>query len=429
MSPAAANLTHLRLRVPSRDLAYVLIGPQTAHRETRNLFPSLRYLDISTTNVRLDSVLSTLLRSYSRLEHLVLDHVNLFGFTAKEKGAELCKSLGGVCVSAGLARGKERERSITAWDSLHRASLAQLQASRSRSLTVERSSDNEDGTEGSEIEERIAARQQAEEAERENERQVAFARARRGHRSAGHSTFSLRDRPSRARTTASSSSNVPSFPVPPSDKLYLVLPPLPTLKTVSIGGEAHHLGQAKVIEWDNEFQAGWREGLSKVLGWAIHVADRYDRGKRKANDWCLQERKQSQEINKSAVKGNPGLIGPSTGSKPPCDVRLFRFPLPEERHCKNDDDPFDPTLELMEIHPDNREYLEPYKIAIADAELHANNHSIPPPCILCTIPDCEGPARRGAEGEKVDGRGGMSGVHKAGCGHLIGRKAWGWEAI
>ena len=421
MSPVAVNLTHLRLRVPSRDLAYVLVGPQGAYGRPTGLFPSLRYLDISTTNVRLDPVLSALLRSYARLEHLVLDRVNLFGFTAREKGAELCKDLGGVCLSVGLARGKDRERQIAAWELADRTRMAQAEAERQRSTARTRVDDEEDESGSSADEETLAAIQAAEVAEAEKQQQLAIFRARRGHRSAGHSTFSLRDRPLRNRTTASSSAAAASLSVPPADRLYLVLPPLPTLKTVSIGGEAHTLPSAKVAEWENEFHTGWREGLAKVQGWAVHVADRYDRAKRKAEDWHVQEMKLASAGGKGKIKSIP------VGTKPPTDIRLFRFPLPDEPRER--DDPSDLTAGLIEVHLDGRQYLEPYKLAIADADLYANNHSLPPPCVLCTVPDCEGPTRRGAEGERVDGRGGMDGNHREGCGHLRGRKTWGWGAV
>jgi len=356
--------------------------------------------------------------------------VNLFGFTAREKGSELCKDLAGVCVSAGLARGKERERQIAAWELADRTRLAQAEAARLRSRARHQTGDESgdergDGGSGEDLE-AIAAVRQAEAAEAEHQRQIEISRSRRGHRSAGHSTFSLRDRPIRSRAAVTTSSG-PSIAVPPPDKLYLVLPPLPTLKSVSMGGEAHSLSSANVSEWENEFHAGWRDGLAKVQGWAIHVTDRCARAKRKADDWRAQETKQAQATSKVNVKGKSRTSTQVTGIKPPTDIRLFRFPLPDEPVER--DDPSDPTVGLIEIHPEGRDYLEPYKLAIANADMHANNHALPPPCVLCTIPDCEGPARHGAEGERVDGRGGMSGKHRDGCGHLVGRRTWGWGAI
>lgn len=426
LSPVASNLTHLRLRVPSRDLAFVLVGPGGSG----GLFPSLRYLDISTTNLRLDSVLSTLLKNYVNLEHLVLDRVNLFGFMAKEKGAELCKELGGMCVSATLARGKERERRIAAWELGERTRIAEAEADRLVAIDAQRRATNGHGPSGedSEDEESAAALEALARAE-ERERQIAIARSRRGHRSAGFSTISLRDRPLRNRQAASSAVR-PSVPLPPQDKLYLVLPPLPTLKSISIGGEAHGVSTKGVSEWEHEFHSGWREGLGKVLGWAGHIAERYERALRKAEEWRIQELQGGVPKPSAGSKGK-GKSGPApVKTRPPMDIRLLRYPTPEEASLYRID-PHDPTEGLIEVIPEEaRDYLAPYYDAVSLAEDYANDHSRPAPCVLCTVPDCDGPARKGTEpGERVDGRGGMDAAHRPGCGHELGRRIWGWEGV
>ena len=423
-SPVAAHLTHLRLRVPSRDLALVLVSTPGG----RSLFPSLRYLDISTTNVRIDGVFSALLRSYARLEHLVLDRVNLFGFMARDRGPELCKELGDKVVSAGLVRGKERERQIAAWELRERVRLAESAGARRSSRArdtdeVERNEEGDSSDGYSESPERNAALQ-VESEEEERQRRLAFARSRRGHRSAGHSTFSLRTRA--PRTVIAPSVISTHVPVPPPDTLYLVLPPLLTLKTLSIGGEAHSLSASKVREWEEEFHRGWRDGLGKIMGWANHVSEKYERAIRKSAEWRYQEIKASLASAKSASsgKGKTKVTPKPAGTKPPTDIRLFRFPFPDEYvpNC----DPSDPLTGLIEVFPEGKDYLEPYKVVLADAELHANGQG-PSQCVLCTVPDCEGPARRGDEGAKLDGRGGMGGKHRSGCGHLYGRSIWGWE--
>ncbi|WVF66010.1 hypothetical protein IAT40_000748 [Kwoniella sp. CBS 6097] len=460
-SPVAQNLTHLRLRVPSRDLAKVLIS---SPRGVDAMFPSLTYLDISTTNVRIDTTLSTLLRSYARLEHLVLDQVNLFGFTARERGPELCHDLGGLLVSTGLARGKERERQIAAWELVERTRLAEDEAARIR---AQRAAARENGSEDhldAETAAEIAARERAE----EQQRNIELARSRRGHRSAAQANFSLRDRPSARRNAAASSSTsalTPGVTLPPQDKLYLVLPPLPNLKSIGIGGEAQHISSAKVAEWESQFHEGWKEGLNKVLGWATHVADKYERARRKADEWRAQELRASSGASGANGSGSPstkqghgnghvskskrrasvsngtsGTAAKNASSKPPTDVRLFRFPTPADGddytnapHSAMKAGPYNLTAGLIEVESAealHREYLEPYKLAIGDAQLFADSETgTKPPCVFCTVPDCEGPARRGAEGERVDGRGGMNGVHRAGCGHLLGRKIWGWQSV
>lgn len=409
-APVAANLTHLRLRVPSRDVAHVLIG---SDRFT-NPFPSLRYLDISTTNVRLDSVLSALLKAHDRLEHLVLDRVNLFGFMARDKGVELCHDLGGLCVTAGLNRGKERERAIAAWDQAERARIVRLEAEHQRRQAQLQAS----AQTASETPEEVAARE-ALAREVERERAIALARSRRGHRSAAQANFSLRDRPART-TRVGATSSVSSTNLPPPDKAYFVLPPLPTLKTMSIGGEAHHIPSARIAEWEDDFNAGWRDGLGKVLGWATHTAEKYERAKKKADEWFAS---QGAPV-KTASKGK-SKAAPAVKTKPPTNIKLFRFPRPDEPRIPTDAD--DPTSGLIEVYPDGRDFLDVYRSAMADAELYATSHANPPPCILCTVPDCEGPARKGMEGERLDGRGGSSGKHREGCGHLYGRAIWGWD--
>jgi hypothetical protein len=420
-SPVASTLTHLRLRVPSRDIALVLVGPGGVG----GFFPSLRYLDISTTNLRLDSLFTSLLKVNVNLEHLVLDHVNLFGFMAKDRGEEMCKELGGMCVSAGLARGKDRERRIAAWEVGQRTRVARAEAERRSAIGV----NGPNGTSGaretaSPVSPDAAAAARAAELEME----LAIARSRRGHRSAGHSTFSLRDRPLRTGRAAATPLE-PSIPLPPQDILYLVLPPLPTLKTICIGGEAQGVPSKRLPQWDDEFHIGWREGLAKVLGWAGHVADRYERALRKAEEWRIQEIQGVPKPSTTGTKGKSKVAPAPVKTRPPLDIRLLRFPYRHEPlPSVNPTDPLSGLIEVDPITP--RDYMTPYHDAISEAELYANDRSRTPPCVLCTVPDCEGPPRRGADpGEKVDGRGGMGGTHRPGCGHALGRATWGWEGV
>lgn len=423
------------------------------------LFPELRYLDISTTNVRLDTTLSALLKQYSKLEHLVLDRVNLFGFTAREKGLELCNDLGMVIVNAGLTRSKEKERQIAAWEVAERVRMAEATAEAARQVEVgQREQDEHQGDRETEEDRR------AREAQEEIQRNLELMRSRRGHRSAAHSTFSLRERRRAGTSASTASSSANNLPLPPQDKLYMVLPPLPTLKTICIGGEAHTLPANKVAQWEDQFHAGWMEGLERILGWATHLADKYDRGKRKAEEWVVKERGKNGSGSNSttgtggsnAAKGRgKGKTSSSSSSaaaakvlpKPPTDIRLFRFPLPSETISRRNNEgeeendetehgkpgPFNLTSGLIEVvpsSPSDRSYLNPYREALADAQLYKDRQEgVGAPCVFCTIPDCEGPARRGAEGEKVDGRGGMGGKHREECGHMVGRRTWGWEGL
>jgi hypothetical protein len=285
-----------------------------------------------------------------------------------------------------------------------------------------------------ELAERDALRE--EEAMREEmQRQIALARSRRGHRSAGHSTFSIRDRPVRDRraqaAASASSAAINLAEIPPADMAYFVLPPLPTLKTLCIGGEAPMLSSFRVSTWEDEFHSGWRDGLAKLSGWAAHVADRYERAIKKADEW--------KEWHARHTPGKNGKAGGAKGKgkspkalaldkpRPPLDIRLFRFPTMDEDATF---DRTDPTVGLIEVHPEHpRDYLNIYKQAMADAELYTHSQAVRPPCILCTVPDCEGPRRRCEDGGRIDGRGGMDKQHRAGCGHMLGREAWGWDGV
>jgi hypothetical protein len=196
-----------------------------------------------------------------------------------------------------------------------------------------------------------------------------------------------------------------------------------------MGGEAHSLSATRVREWEEEYHAGWRDGLGKVLGWAQHIAERYERALRKADEWRAQEVKASTKSNGPSKGKGKALATTSTkpaGTRPPTDIRLFRFPAPDEETARHE--PSDPLAGLIEVFPQGRDYLDAYKLAVADSEIHANGQG-PPACVLCTVPDCEGPARRGDEGARLDGRGGMGGKHKEGCGHLLGREIWGWNGV
>ncbi|ORX35255.1 hypothetical protein BD324DRAFT_582139 [Kockovaella imperatae] len=416
-SPVARHLTHLRLRVPSRNITSVLILHHLPGY-SNTVFPALRYLDVSTTNVRLDTVLSTLLKSYTLLEHLVLDRTNLFAFGAGEKGSELCKDLGSLCVAAGLSRGKERERRIALWDATERARIAQAERIRPHEQpngSTQQSSETPGSSQN-------AAASSTPGSALSQERLPEVSRPRRGNRSVAQPTFSIRDRPRRGAGSTAAATGLSAVDLPSTERAYFVLPPLPCLKTISIGGEAHAIGPSRVDEWERQFQAGWAQSLERLSDWAEYTAERYERAKRKAEDWKgKNDGTTSQPFTQKGKK-------PVTTVKPPLDVRLYRFPRPDEPECSlhNQDDP---TMGLVEVQAVDRSYLDPYLDAMSASELHLGDPSRhPAPCIMCTVPDCKGPTRRGAGGERVDEVGGMNGKHREGCGHLLGRQIWGWQS-
>jgi hypothetical protein len=449
VSDVASYLTHFRLRVPSRDIASVLITPPpVAGGVKKVMFPNLRYLDISTTNMRLDSNLTALLRTYSKLEHLVLDRVNLFGFLAREKGGELCRELGGVCVTSGLQRGKERERQIAAWETAERTRLAEEERERAR-LRQSTSSD-----EDSDDEEAEAARAAAAAAEEHHAAVTAARNRRRGHRSMAFSTFSIRERSSR-NAPATASAIAASIPLPPATKLTIVLPPLPTLRSIGVGGEVPSMTDAKMADWQREFQRGWAEAIQRVVGWAMHCGERYDRAIKKAEEWEASSQQDVLKTGKPSgstkhprakdVKNKAKAPSATAKTKPPLEVRLFRFPVSEDEENK-EVDPSDPLGGLVEVFSSEEDWRSRYTQALVDAEAwcsvlkesgtpaehdtRAMEAGLAPRCVFCPIPDCEGPVRRGAEGEKMDGLGGMrDDAHPKMCGHMLGRRTWGWEGV
>lgn len=432
-SPVAKHLTHFRLRVPSRDIAYVLVtkpeplapvafatntAPAPAPNASATMFPALTYLDISTTNVRLDAVLATLLRNYERLEHLVLDRTNLFGFRSKDKGELMSRELGGLCVTVSLQRAKEREKALGAWDARQRTAAflrEQAQHESQRSAAAVR------GLSAAERAERELQRQEDEEAER----QAHYARARRGHRSAGQSTISLRTN-SRRNQALAAAAGVHPADLPPSNRAWFVLPALPRLRSVNIGGEA--VGVSRFYDlaaWRHAFRDGWVESVQRNLGWARNTADKYARARKKIAEWHAY----TGSLRTGAGAGT-GKKGKAAGAKsqPPLDVRLFRYPVPGEDVPEPDAaaDSEDRALAgLIEIDDAGAaQFIAAYKDYLGDCERIGGF-----PCVFCTTPDCEGPYRRGGEGERVDGRGGMDAPHEPGCGHLLGRTIWGWEGV
>jgi hypothetical protein len=271
------------------------------------------------------------------------------------------------------------------------------------------------------------------------------------------STFSIRERSSRNASSANSASAIAaSIPLPPPTKYTVVLPPLPTLRSVSVGGEVPKMTDAKMADWQREFQRGWAEAVQKVVAWAMYCGERYDRAVKKAEEWDawneleqMKTGKGSSSTKHHAVKGAKGKAKAPAAvrTKPPHIVRLFRYPLPSEEIATSGDvDPADPTYGLIEVFSSEEDWRSRYTQALVDAEgwcsvlkepgtpaeheARAMEAGLAPRCIFCPIPDCEGPVRRGAEGEKMDGLGGMRDeAHPKGCGHLIGRATWGWEGV
>jgi hypothetical protein len=324
LSPLNRSLTHLRLRIPQRDIITPLSLPPhliSPHPLTQQPFPSLRFLDLSTSNIRLNTHLPSLLRTYPFLEHLVMDHTNLFGFLGKEreKGRELCMELGRLVGGlSGIQKGREAERAIGKWEDEQAKRRERERRWREEGNPEEENGEGEEGGgRGDEVDE-AADRLAALTTEEYN---VQTGRARRRQaRPMNQSTFRLNQS---SASTAGSSSRQASFsaaaqsslPPPPPSTISFVLPPIPSLRSLSLGGETPRpLPPSERREWVNEFQAGWKEGTERLVKWAVDgVGQRFERARRKAE----QERWEWEKRGGVGISGGGGgdaTAGLSKGS-------------------------------------------------------------------------------------------------------------------
>ncbi|KZT44297.1 hypothetical protein SISSUDRAFT_1115617 [Sistotremastrum suecicum HHB10207 ss-3] len=95
-SPLGATVTHLRLRIPRRRVAAALYP-------SRDAFPSLQLLDISTTQLSESEIGPLMSRFVLTLKHLILDDCFLSN----------CFEIAKQCAQAGVQRAKEAERELT----------------------------------------------------------------------------------------------------------------------------------------------------------------------------------------------------------------------------------------------------------------------------------------------------------------------------
>jgi hypothetical protein len=465
VSDAAKYISHLRLRAPGKDIAKVL-SETGEGKLARMHFPQLRFLDLSTTNLRHDGWFGMLVKRYDKLEHLVLDRTNIFGFQGKDAGAELCAELGKGIVMAGLARSKEREREIASWDLLQRRRAAERERARMREMTSRPAAtirEDEEGGSGSDEDEAPVAQATSSTSPVYMAPLVINPNRRRNVRSAAHSTFSIRETSRRNRGTGGPAENDDDLVIAPPNTLALVLPPLPTLKTLNLGGEGgNNMSPQRAAEWDRKLHLGWKDGLDKVYDWAQRVGEKYERAVKAARQWEAQESGEVGSSRSGSSRGKhgsgskkPPVASSSTNkakTKPPLDIRLYRYPTAEEskQNIVFPDD--DPVTGLIPVNPTEEDWRLAYTSAIADTESwcaaidvgetldelyrREGKNTI----LLCTVPDCEGPMRKSEDGKREDGRSGMSLVngkimlkghmqHRQGCGHLVQRHTFGGDAL
>ncbi|KAL7415312.1 hypothetical protein BDY24DRAFT_413458 [Mrakia frigida] len=491
LSPVSLHLTHLRLLIPSRDISSSLTIPSPQQSTVPSSpaplgsFPSLTYLDLSTTNVRLNTNVPSLLRTYPKLEHLVLDHTNLFGFLGRdrEKGRECARELGKMCSVDGVERAKVAERLAKRWvvDEQRRRDLWRRRAAEEESEERARERAAEEEGEAEERDELMKLTSEFEALTQEEYKPTTGTKRNRGVKSMALSKFSIRS-DSRNTSTASSSTSTSrinpnptslgspstSSPDAPPNLLIFILPPPPLLKTVSLGGEAS-LTPIQRKEWKVDFESGWKEGLERTAKWALEgVGARFERScraietqRKEWEKWLERGGDMGGSSSTTSTSGGgsgssanakgkgkanaPSKVAssskpPSTIPTPPPQILLLRFPTPSDPPPPtsplyndssmdlNDPQPsyppalaFSPLSHLIEVDPSSS-WREIYSDLVVPETA--------PRCVFCTVAadPAGGPLRRGGEEVGREKREEMRGVeHEKGCGHRVGREVWGEE--
>lgn len=229
LSPASQKITHIRLRVPSRQLApYIASTPVDIHRCP---FPNVTLLDMSTSSVHTFNELESLLNfaGGGQLQHLMLDgtdHTALNGITRD------WEMLGRTCALAGVKHSRNVEKNLKSW----------------RQAEATAGNDNQDHTD-----DRLPGNAQD-------------RRPRPGRRGMATATISLRDRP----TVSANSTPLPT-PLPGSSHKATkirVCPSPPHLLSLCMSLpsslEQHDdIGNQEIHARAN-FARGWSEGVGQL---------------------------------------------------------------------------------------------------------------------------------------------------------------------
>lgn len=228
LSPATQNITHLRLRIPSRQPVRFIISSKPEDLHTGKYpFPNTTVLDISTCALRNYSDLESLLNFVGggHLRHLLLDHTGLCDGVARN-----WEMLGRTCALAGVKRSRDYEKTLK---TLRHAITADT--------------DNLEGTE-----ERLANIAQD-------------RRVRPGRRGMATATISLRGE--RPIVPAAST----SLPHPGSSEKAAkirICPSPPRLLSlcISLPGQQHVAEEVRIREASarTDFIRGWSEGVGQL---------------------------------------------------------------------------------------------------------------------------------------------------------------------
>lgn len=265
------SLINFRLRIPGRDYIHFICtypGP----------LPALELLDISTSSMMLDLEVEPLLVRFTKLRHLILDGCMRLNMQDIHWWA-----LGNICSLAGVKRAKERRKKFDAW----------FEANAPRSVATNQELLPDMG---------LLAR--------DNTR-----RPKRGRRGLATATISLKEPSAREIDLAALAS---SLPVDISVPNFRILPPLPSLTSLSImiSPQMPDDSRAKIRA---DFERGWTEGLVQLTAIRNRLRQSWQNGTRVLRF--------SEELSVSA-EGLEGLVDvESDGADFHVDVNNTRTPV------------------------------------------------------------------------------------------------------
>ena len=231
LSPSTQLVTHIRLRVPSRQLSIFIATLRPPGSATH--FPSLTYLDLSTSSINGSGELEGVINRVGdgRLKHIVLDNTGLCKGNDGEWG-----QLGRTCALAGVKRMREREKALKAWTE------AEAEAQKHSQVNA-----NVNGP---------AIAQER--------------RPRRGRRGLSTATISLRDFPAQGPSGFPIALDTQQTARPSSAAKIRVIPPPPCLLSLSTSLSTidHPLSAELVAPHEararSDFAKGWFEGANQL---------------------------------------------------------------------------------------------------------------------------------------------------------------------
>jgi hypothetical protein len=223
------NLRSFCFRLPARQVTRSLVSHPLS-------VPKLEFLDLSTSNV-LEADVELLLGRFVKLRHLILDDCAIL---RGEYQPGEWRALAKKCAVFGVKRAREREKKLKAW----------LEALRTRMANDHNLEIIKSGlTPGSSMKPRAQAK-------------------KKGRKGLATATISIRDSEKQSAKTVAV--QLAGAGPEPSDidwdvmQRIRILPPAPTLRSLSLTTSATHIPVEKHDEIREEWVIGWNEGLTQL---------------------------------------------------------------------------------------------------------------------------------------------------------------------